>query len=658
MSNLNFLSINKMSRLINPNTDRTINLFRKTHRRLAKTNKDFRFREGWSKFWNSQTQRFNSLIGNRKKFIREISQGNINIPEGLILNPNTNRIIQDTARNRRKIKDRFQRDFDINIENNNFQIILDTIVNNNINLTMRQASILWRKIQNTGRFTIDVFTDDGNVKTLFVNNRSKDWFINVLTQGVETEFKEQFGSDVSDSIKVTDITSIIISKTNPSREMENKDGGYFSFINNTNLDLSRYQIYNQRQAYFIKSSEHCLIRTLILSGVSEDRTNAVKLAFVKGANIRKKELQKIVDIIGQKMILYQYYNENDTKLRKTTYEPESLFSNEVIHMAIYKNHYFIFEKTKYSKFCINNYEEVKDEEDFENILRKHTDGVRWKRGEGAKITSLLLMRKLFEGGYFCSGDLINFQESTRETKENIYLENIENEQGKPINYDTTKETKVSYEIPPNVYFADCESFVNEDKHKLYLLGVADSRSDVVDIFNVCDEFRGYSRNKESSVVNDFLKTVTKSGTENAIVYFHNLKYDYHLLERHLNMMAKIQKDGQLYRVQLLYKGKKVELRDSYKLAGFALSKFQKNFNLPEEFGKKEAICYNYYTKENNNKLIETKEYRELLPVRMREIFDEQVKQYTRKVGDLDLFNPTDYYIDYLVVDCLCLKKGY
>jgi hypothetical protein len=151
--------------------------------------------------------------------------------------------------------------------------------------------------------------------------------------------------------------------------------------------------------------------------------------------------------------------------------------------------------------------------------------------------------------------------------------------------------------------------------------------------------------------------MTKGGKNNALCYFHNLKYDYHILEQYLNIRGRREKDGQLYNIVCFYKGKEIELRDSYKILSFPLSKFGKEFDLPKEIRKKEAIAYDYYTRENNNKVIPTSEYRQLLSSEEKIIFKQVVKNEQSYNISNKTFNPLEYYKEYLRLDCLVLKKG-
>ena len=90
---------------------------------------------------------------------------------------------------------------------------------------------------------------------------------------------------------------------------------------------------------------------------------------------------------------------------------------------------------------------------------------------------------------------------------------------------------------------------------------------------------------------------------------------------------------------------------------FALYKFGEEFDLPKEIRKKEAIAYDYYTEENNNKVIPAREYRQLLSSKEKVIFEEVVKNDPSYNFLNKTFNPLEYYKEYLRLDCLVLKKG-
>ena len=157
------------------------------------------------------------------------------------------------------------------------------------------------------------------------------------------------------------------------------------------------------------------------------------------------------------------------------------------------------------------------------------------------------------------------------------------------------------------------------------------------------------------MVLDFLNKITNYGKTDCIVYFHNLKYDHHILEPYLNIFCKCAKDGQFYNVVCYHRSCKVEFRDSFKLAPFALSKFCSEFQLNESLNKKEAIAYEYY----NTKILDYSktsidEYKKLLSYDLHEIFINNIKDFKTSSTTFDAL---EYYKYYLKYDCLVLKHG-
>jgi len=653
----------------------------------------------------------------------------------------------------KRIKDHF----DGLIRANNFNEINRIVINDNHTLTAAQAQTLWNKIQGQGRHVMTITKANGTSTIVALNNTTKDWFIDLMRYGTEGVAVDGYGSDVFVDYHFEDVATLIITKyVKPARVIKNKDGRFFPYINTTNLDLLKYQIFNQEEAYdekLNKTREHCLIHTFLECGVDKALVNNVKMAYVQGCNIRKKDLKKIANTIKRKIIL-NYMNSNDDcdRIYKSTIKA-TVEDGEPIEIALYENHYFVMEETKYSKYSITNYADVKDEKKFYNIVKKAKKKYYERMPDVRKCNSLLMVHKLFKAQHFKKLDLVKFEETASHTelKDHIYLENIKNEQKKCKNreqkikidedfeyteaelkefednkikmmediermekelddmphcdcngtcefclaekedvgeleleninedildevhkeFTEAQETAVKFkfmeevqirrnrkEFQKSVYYADCESYVNGDFHTLQLLGVANSKDDMVDIMNINDPAYEHKEvSQEQLVVNQFLSIITRNGRQGALCYFHNLKYDYHLLEPYINITGKCEKDNSLYSIKIKYKKQEVELRDSYKLLPFALSKFQKEFGLAKEFGKKEAIAYDYYTKDNDNKRIPTREYRALLSSDEKTIFTKGLVNEPSYDPITKTFNPMDYYKEYLRLDCLVLKKG-
>lgn len=575
-----------------------------------------------------------------------------------------------------------RQDYDRLINRRQYQRIFSNIMNDETTLTANQALRLYNDIRARGRHNIRIVIN-GREQYIPVNETTRDFIMHILTNGFVVEEGEVYGSDVLDNLNIQEIESFtIIELQRPQRIINNRDGRFFPHLNTTNLDLSDYQIFNQEQAYDDKivKREHCLIHTLLKCGVDKTKVNEVKMTFKSGCNFKKKDVKHVAGIVFKNIVIHQF--KPDGKIKKTETLPNAIIDGnplEKINIAIYENHYFKFEETKYSKFFIDHYEELKDVEDNHKIVKFVERTGKYEKADDRKINSLLMMKKLLEQGHFKKLDMVKFEEtaSHQELRDHVYLENIDNEQRKLEEKDKEKALNQANRYTNNeklvkifkkleekaeqvIYYADCESYVNDKnvEHKLQLLGVANDKDDYVCIFNVCDPIhQDREVEPEQHLIYEFLNTITKNGKNNALVYFHNLKYDYHLLEQYLNIKKKCEKDNAIYNVIIIYKNCEIELRDSFKLIPFALSKFQKEFNLPKEFGKKEAINYEYYTKENNNKIIKIDDYRKNLSYAEQEIFNNQIHTEPSYNMENKTFNPLSYYKEYLRLDCLVLKKG-
>ena len=550
-------------------------------------------------------------------------------------------LIDEILRIRKKI------DFKKLLRENKFNEIIEEVINGKT-LTPRQANEMWNKINSIGNHFMEIENTDGMEQTVYLNITMMEWFMNLLTRGVLLENVNNYGSDIMDEYYFHTLKKVTISliKT-PEKPVSNKNGAYFPYLNTSTLSLERYQIYN-----IFETKEQCLIHALCVSGVSEYKANRVKLAFTKGASIAKKDLYLVAEIIGYNIVLH-YYDDKD-KIRKQKYKTKQNETTEDIHIAIHSNHYFAYEDTMYSTYSVKNYEEVKHIGNFHQITRKNSNG-RYHMDGDKKINSLKLVNIMFKKGFFKKLNMIEHPQKNHriETREHVYLNNITDEQRE------CKRPIIKKPVTRNIWYADCESYTRGTHHKIKLLGFVSNNDDNVIISNVNDEAnRSHLYTPQKILLFRFLRHITKNGKENATCYFHNLKYDYHLMEKYLNISDRCIKDRQYYSVTVKYKKVKIIFKDSLKMCNFALEKFQSNFELEAEFCKKEAIAYHYYTEDNNNKRINISEYQKLLPVNDHKTFIKNLEIAGDYNKEDNTFNPTKYYEYYLYYDCMVLKKGF
>ena len=472
----------------------------------------------------------------------------------------------------------------------------------------------------------------GDIATLL---KSRYWTKDIETKGYVTKYK------------LMGLKSIKIVFFEYTKKYNNKDGKFFRYINTTDIDLTRYQIIRESDDRSILDT-HCLIHTLAQHDIKEDVLNQIKLAFPhNNVNFPMSNLKQVADIIKKKIILHKYQNKED-KIVKMLYGKEY---DETVQMSLYENHYFIYEETDFSFYSAGHYNDVKDVKNFKNIVKKLK--TRYMRSSTPKrVSSIQLINLLFKQGLFDGKHhmLTTFDEYHAKTNDSmdVPLSNIENEQ-RP--YDPTmKENDDTYDI----FFADFESLVGGKYHEGFLSGISKYDNDEVKIFEK-------TRDNPLGWLFDMLKYVCDNSPEGntPVIYYHNIKYDFSLMLKHMYVIDKCEKGSQIYSVKIMFNKRIIILKDSYKLISTKLSNFPDMFGLDKDLKKQEAIGYTYYTETNYDKqCAKIADYKYHVKKKEHEIFDEAVKS---PLFDYDAekqtFNPLKYYKHYLYYDVKVLKEG-
>lgn len=437
---------------------------------------------------------------------------------------------------------------------------------------------------------------------------------------------------------VGDLDSYFILENNPTlvkimnNRGRNKAGLYFPYYNKTDIDLSKYQIYKEEND--LTNSEHCLIYTLRQAGIENNVLSRIATTFIYSNHYLKKELYKVSNIIDKKICLNEYDPSNT--LRKYYYGDQE----ECINISLYKNHYFIFENTIYTHFVTRNYDRCKDYKRFHNItsIEKRDEKVYAIRDKKFQtVSSLTLVKRLLDHGH-----MKKIEYKKHEILEHVIdLKGITTEQRPFVfNEKLVRRNKI--------FYADTETVLNDDKkHILYMTGIIDDTEDNV--------FLSKSYLAHRDLFNYIVSRTNKS--DYIICYFHNLKYDSAILSPLFKYTGSTEKSGNIYGIDILYRGRTIHLRDSYKLIPCALRDFKKTFQLT--IGKKEAIAYSFY-KIHTSDTADIKEYMSHLhehevPIFLEALTDDPILfDYDEKNNT---FNCIKYYKYYLSLDVLVLRAG-
>lgn len=541
-------------------------------------------------------------------------------------------------------------------------------------LTEKQADDVLDMLLGNDEYVLTFTMSNGEAILYTISNNSQDFVKDYLMTGGLVEDLDSYGSDGISQLNIEDISNVKIRKISKNDGFRKKNAGFFSWINTSNIDLSEFQIYNQQQAYLKENTvkyEHCIVHSLKQCGVEDHYLQAIKLSYRCGQNLKITELKTIAKIIKRNIILKKLRPNGDIYKSKYLTNDEQ---HDEVTIALYKGHFMVFKNLNYTKCSIENYSSLKNVEDFhlititrETVKANGEIAKHYERDYRAKNERniLTILRSLDEQGFFQVLDLSKFDEFRTPNNLNngdICLDNICEEQRECANSKSLMKpcdkcatgvcNKTKCRAKDNIWFADTETFVNGKTHDLFLIGAitknGDTKSEKYFEWNVQNE---KYKNNEKKMVYDFLDRISKKG--HAIVYFHNAKYDYFILKKYLPIISKCEKNGSLYSVKCQYKGKFIEIKDSYKIISHGLSKFGEIFSLDAKIRKKEAIAYEYYKRDVNCELVDPEPYRKMLSEKQKIIFDEVSKPYIRNGKFRALF----YYQRYLHMDCKVLKYG-
>jgi hypothetical protein len=523
------------------------------------------------------------------------------------------------------------------------------------------------------KYMVVITLDNGEQTQFYLNENSVEQISKLLIEGFYEEVQNEYESDAVYYANIEGVKEYRIEEIIPTHEIKNRDGSFFNYENMTDLDLSRLQI-SRIASNDTHSKEQCLLYTLQLNNINESLINNIKLS-IKSRSITKKDIEKICNVIKKKIIIHFYGNEGKKRKEELRTETHGKEYTEIINIALYENHYFVYEDTIYNKYFIDNYEKLKDIKNRENIIKErvHNGKKTYEYKNNKRCNTLYLVNRLFKDGYFKRDTtrLLKEEDNANYEASNIPLNEIFKEQ-EPVE---TQEQDEEYEEKltnprvedlginadidyKNLFFGDTETIVCEGNHKMYKIGIIAVNAITTKIFNANENWTSKLFNyvKLHSTGN----AIKHNENHPPIIYFHNLKYDFIAsLRNTVKCSRPIIKDNDYYSVRITHYGFTIELRDSYKLISKKLKDFTDIFKLPKELVKKEAINYNFYktgTLESNNHSVA--EYILNFSGEEKRIFYEALDTGSFDYDKLTkTFNANKYYDYYLKYDCLVLKAG-
>lgn len=505
------------------------------------------------------------------------------------------------------------------------------------------------------RLGLDVRFVNGQNRTYYLSRENRVLLTNyILENGLDWEEgrEESDGNAEIVGVAVESMTMKVIER----RQMvniRNRVGGFFPYLNKTDLPLEEYQIYTEdTQGSDNQDDECCLLTTLKKQGVSNDDLIQIANGMVfLGSHFPSSKLPEVAKIIKRRIVVHKYY-ENEGEFIKSK-KPLGT-EGDLLEIAIYHNHYFSYKDTPYTLFYIRNKEELDSafKDDPKRFLMTEEKNGGYRSRNPKPLNSLHLMVHMMKNGMFSDYNVSLFPSNHYTVEPSLH--NIEMNQRKYQLKEREKEDAL-------YLVADCEADVNGEHHEIIAFGITP-------IFTTDYKFvyrQNYSLEEMAEKVSELIaKTAYKHGVERhgksqnkkVVVFFHNVKYDSHLFQNILFSNGEVCKDNQVYSKTYFVKyGIKVEFRDSFKHFGGSLKKATETFKLG--VSKEEAVAYLYHTKSNMiDHRCSVDDYLACLRSEEHDIARRNIVdfEYDEKY---DTFNPTKYYLHYLKLDVLVLAEA-
>jgi hypothetical protein len=387
------------------------------------------------------------------------------------------------------------------------------------------------------------------------------------------EIQEE-GSDARIIQIVKDLNEITLSRPKWLGKDHN-EGAFFPYYNKTEIDLTDFQIFKNRNES--NYDENCFVYAIRQSQVlTEEEIGLIKSMCI-GLYIPTNKISKICEKFNL-YIRVKHLNHHNTK----NYGKRS--GREII-LGLIDKHYFIVKQIPYTLYSIKHYEEIINEEKWNEIYRKRNIG-KWTHydrdnelitnsWEAIKYMHLQADEYLRAIPYEDITGTQYYKEAEEILNLNYHKDAVRKNKIKQV-IDKSENAKI-------IYF-DFETITNEEIHKPYMVSSSETET-----------FYG-----EKCGLYLLRKLYEKFNGSKLILIAHNCGYDFRFLQQHLNMTSLCERGHNLLEGKGMFyysKGKSIEviLKDSYSVITMPLKKFGKCFNLKQE---KEILPYNLYTKVN------------------------------------------------------------
>jgi hypothetical protein len=386
-------------------------------------------------------------------------------------------------------------------------------------------------------------------------------------------------SDADFVLRLSNAHWMNITLLGDTRKRKHEESGFFPYWNTTDKDLIKYQIFKKTDKYQELSVDNCFVYTLQQSKQFTDiEMSEIKL-FIQTRDLSVRKINQICQRFNFSVNLKRRRPDGKLDVRKLNGQ-----KSRHIHIGVIHNHYFLNENRSFE--LIENIELLHG---FEPIgVRETVEMTReYYKNEDMSVPSLEIR---------VSGDSVNCRPFELKTKNvmrtHIWVADFESYQDSK-----TSDATMKCSLRPLLLVSKRSMYMNEygDVEKvqdtlrvMQKLQKSDMKDWLRDITSKCKKYQVIGTDGKPSTV-----------TEKAVVYFHNLKYDFvqmlDLMDDEIRVKSVLPHGGSMLSAKVIYDGKTIEFRCSYRLTTMSIKDLAKSFLGKEQ--QKEMCPYSLYTEE-------------------------------------------------------------
>jgi hypothetical protein len=435
-------------------------------------------------------------------------------------------------------------------------------------------------------YAVEMYDNDNLVKTITLSRNIDPLVIKLICKKSITEAINMIdGDEYSYKAELTaiynnmNINRLKIVKVTADRNLTSRSGAYINRINKTNFDLSRYGLFTEQYYRELiefndgRTSEmnrryvpQCLIHVLELSNIDSNLINNVKL-FLGSYYVRRTQLPEITKIIKHNIKIHSFRktagreNEVDSKLIKAGTDMEY----PTINIAIYNDHYFIFENVNIEGFP---YPIGRNRQQLKTSLHVVRDMIN-----NDNLTQLIPFEII------CATEDFHQFNYELEFNNNTILSSSKY----PCFEEQTKRNR-------NIYYIDFEASTKSPdntviNHVPFMVSLSSNK----DTHNVIHNFTGVDCALQML---QYIQNDCKHSKADIVIYAHNAKYDFSFIQHHVKIIQFVEKNNQFYSASCIFGSTSFSMYDSYKILTMKLADFGTNFDIKNI--QKEIMPYEAY----------------------------------------------------------------